>query len=138
MVENKDIKGMPIKYPDFRKRVQKAMSDVGVTVNDIKEKLKITYEMARRYSLGQAMPRTERMTALAKLLHVDPADLQFGVKPTADDNKKKRSNDGWPFSANKSRYDRLPQEEKDRLDGLVEHTIAAWEASQHKKSKRSA
>lgn len=138
MVENKDIKGMPVKYPDFRKRVQKAMSDVGVTVNDIKEKLRITYEMARRYSLGQAMPRTERMAALAKLLHVDPADLQFGVKPLTEDQKKKRSNDSWPFSTSKTRYDRLPKEEKDRLDGLVEHTISSWETAQYKKSKRSA
>lgn len=138
MVENKELKGMPVKYPEFADRVQAAMKRHGLTVTDIKDELKISYEMARRYTLGQAMPRTGKMAQLAKVLGADPADLQFGGEKSTIDAKPVKTIDEWPFTVKKSRYDQMPREEKDRLDGLVEHTITAWEHAQHRKSKKTA
>lgn len=77
MVENHE-KGLPVRYPEFATRVRLAMKNSKKTVNDIKTGLSITYEMARRYSLGQAMPRAEKMAALAKLLKVQTSDLAYG------------------------------------------------------------
>lgn len=78
MVENKESDRMPIRYPDFGKRVQEAMERTSKTVNDIKSRLGITYEMARRYSLGQAMPRAEKLQALAEYLGTDAGFLAYG------------------------------------------------------------
>jgi transcriptional regulator with XRE-family HTH domain len=77
MVEQSE-KGLPVRYPEFAKRVQEAMESQKLTVRKVQARLKITYEMARRYTLGQAMPRQPKLEALAKLLHVDPVVLQFG------------------------------------------------------------
>ncbi|WP_211468409.1 helix-turn-helix domain-containing protein [Collimonas silvisoli] len=78
MVDSKESKGMPGKYPGFASRVQAAMKDHAITVTDIKAKLSISYEMARRYMHGQAMPRQDKIVLLAELLKSSPAKLQFG------------------------------------------------------------
>jgi len=78
MVDSKESKGMPGKYPGFASRVQAAMKDHAITVADIKTKLSISYEMARRYTHGQAMPRQDKIVLLAELLKSSPAKLQFG------------------------------------------------------------
>jgi hypothetical protein len=78
MVDSKESKGMPGKYPGFASRVQAAMKDHAITVTDIKAKLSISYEMARRYTHGQAMPRQDKIVLLAELLKSSPAKLQFG------------------------------------------------------------
>lgn len=128
---------MPIKYPEISGRIKGAMADNGITVGDIKERLNISYEMARRYTLGQALPRPEKMNALAKILNVDAAILQYGSKPAENANEKitEMSLAGWPFSVSKQRFDRLPKDEKVRIDGLIEHTIAAWENKHQTKSR---
>lgn len=135
MVDN-DTGGMPIKYPEFSARVQDAAEKQGVTVNDIKVALKVTYEMARRYSLGMAMPRKEKMEALAALLKVEAGALQWGHQSNAS-NTVEISQASWPFSVSRARYDRLPKDEKERIDGLIEHTITAWELRTQTKSRQA-
>jgi transcriptional regulator with XRE-family HTH domain len=128
LMVDKDTKGMPIKYPEFAARVQDGMKKQGLTTGDVKQSLGITYEMARRYTLGQAMPRQEKMQILAAALHVDPAMLQYGeAKDNFHKTIKLSTRSDWPFSVSKQRFDRLPKDEKERIDGLIEHTITAWE-----------
>lgn len=90
MVDMTDTKGMPEKYPDFASRVQAAMREHGITIKDIRLRLEISYEMARRYTLGQAIPRPDKIHALAEILHLSPAELQFGD----DDNGPKKKPGG--------------------------------------------
>ncbi|WP_211463173.1 hypothetical protein [Collimonas silvisoli] len=87
MVDSKESKGMPGKYPGFASRVQAAMKDHAITVADIKTKLSISYEMARRYTHGQAMPRQDKIVLLAELLKSSPAKLQFGESEMAAERK---------------------------------------------------
>lgn len=65
------------RYPNFGSKVAAAMRREGVSVMDIKQALNVSYEMARRYSLGEAKPRDDRMRKLAGLLKESPASLQF-------------------------------------------------------------
>lgn len=81
MVEKSPSETLPVRYPDFAKRVQKAMDDHQISVTEIKNRLKVTYEMARRYSLGQAMPRQEKLAVLGELLGETPAYLAYGQEP---------------------------------------------------------
>lgn len=78
MVENPNAGGMPVRHPDFAKRLQAAMAARGISVTDIKNELKITYEMARRYSLGLALPRKDKLDALAQLVGKTSAYLAYG------------------------------------------------------------
>lgn len=73
MVENTS------RYPDFAQRLAAAMADVGLEVVDIKNELGVTYEMARRYTLGTAMPRAARMKSLAALVRRSPSWLAYGA-----------------------------------------------------------
>jgi phage repressor protein C with HTH and peptisase S24 domain len=69
---------MPNRYPEFAERLTAAMEKGGITVNMIKNALGISYEMARRYTLGQALPREQRLIELAKLCHLSPSYLSYG------------------------------------------------------------
>jgi len=137
---DKESKGMPVKYPEFAQRVQIGMEKNGLTTNDVKAALNITYEMARRYTLGHAMPRQEKMDALAKLLGVDPAELQYGAKarPSKDQAIAMMNSASWPFTISRERFDRLPKDEKERIDGLIDHTITAWESRTQTKSRKTS
>jgi phage repressor protein C with HTH and peptisase S24 domain len=75
---NTSQSGMPNRYPEFAERLTAAMEKVGITVNMIKNALGISYEMARRYTLGQALPREQRLIELAKLCHLSPSYLSYG------------------------------------------------------------
>ena len=72
MVENE------IKHPEFAERLNAAMHNASVSVTDLKNHLKITYEMARRYTMGVAMPRDDKLIAIALYLGVQTAWLKFG------------------------------------------------------------
>jgi hypothetical protein len=67
---------LTVRHPDFSRRLQKAAREKGLGIADIQRGLKVTYEMARRYWEGIAKPR--RVPALATLLDVDPAWLEYG------------------------------------------------------------
>ncbi|WP_050466344.1 hypothetical protein [Herbaspirillum chlorophenolicum] len=137
MVDN-DTNGMPVRYPEFADRVRDAAEKQGVTVTQIKDTLKVTYEMARRYYLGMAMPRKDKMEALAALLKIDAGALQWGQQGgSSTKNTVDIMQAAWPFSVSKARFDRLPKDEKERIDGLIEHTITAWEHRTQMKSKKA-
>lgn len=73
----------------FSERLIKAMlskgytaqrkNESGVDVKLIAEKLKITYEMARRYTLGQAIPNDDKLSELSDWLRVDCGWLKTGT-----------------------------------------------------------
>lgn len=79
MVEDTKDKSLPIRHRDFALKVQALMKANGVSVTDIKNHLGVSYEMARRYTLGQAKPRDDKMKALANMLQVSPEILNYGL-----------------------------------------------------------
>ncbi|OJU88485.1 MAG: peptidase S24, partial [Acinetobacter sp. 38-8] len=48
------------------------------SVNDLKDAMGVTYEMARRYTLGTAKPREEKLKKLAEIFNVDISFLSHG------------------------------------------------------------
>lgn len=80
MVESKQL---PVRYPGFAKRLTLAMQRANVDIQGVVAFFKangvtITYEMVRRYTLGQAMPRQEKLKILAKAVHSGAELLMFG------------------------------------------------------------
>lgn len=65
-------------HPQFAANLRSAMEWQGRTVTDLARHLGITYEMARRYTLGTAKPRTKNMAKLAAYLGLSPAALEYG------------------------------------------------------------
>lgn len=142
-----ETKGMPIRYPEFGGRVLAAMkernADVQGIVNFFKARgIKITYEMVRRYSLGQAMPRPDRIALLAEALGRTPAELQFGEQPKPEHTPDMAAQGApsaaaligpqtacasWIFRFDKSRYDRLSAPRKRTIELLVLGQISEWE-----------
>ncbi|EMT6577827.1 LexA family transcriptional regulator [Providencia rettgeri] len=72
MVEN-------TKYSDFAKRLTERMKDAGVDVKQLSENVGVSYEMARRYTLGTAKPRDDKMEQVASTVHSTPVYLDYGV-----------------------------------------------------------
>ncbi|HHN8582575.1 TPA: LexA family transcriptional regulator [Providencia rettgeri] len=72
MVEN-------TKYSDFAKRLTERMRDAGVDVKQLSENVGVSYEMARRYTLGTAKPRDDKMEQVANTVHSTPVYLDYGV-----------------------------------------------------------
>ena len=86
MVEKKNL---PTRYPDFASRLQRAMAARDIKIEGIvtffKERgLPITYEMVRRYTLGQAMPRQEKLRLLSDAVGVRPEALVYGAPAVLD------------------------------------------------------
>ena len=50
----------------------------GVNVNALAKAAGTSYEMARRYAEGAAIPRPDKLEAIAKWLGVDPGSLAWG------------------------------------------------------------
>jgi SOS-response transcriptional repressor LexA len=82
-VENgKTYKVKTAKYQDFALRLKSLMEKEGSpikTVNQLKDAIEVTYEMARRYTLGIAKPREEKMQILAEKFNVDISYLDHGT-----------------------------------------------------------
>ncbi|MGD9599956.1 MAG: hypothetical protein AB7P94_16960 [Steroidobacteraceae bacterium] len=53
----------------------------GVDVARLAEASQTTYEMARRYAEGLAMPRPDKLKAIAQWLGVSPASLAYDAAP---------------------------------------------------------
>jgi phage repressor protein C with HTH and peptisase S24 domain len=82
MVDN-PIKGSfaaPARYADFGKRLRVQMDALGLATRDIHVALKVSPEMARRYTLGMAMPRQDKMASLAELCKTTEAYLAYGLR----------------------------------------------------------
>lgn len=72
MVEN-------TKYSDFAKRLTERMKDAGVDVKQLSDSVGVSYEMARRYTLGTAKPRDDKMELVANTVQSTPVYLDYGV-----------------------------------------------------------
>ena len=83
LVENgKKSKVQTAKYLEFASRLKGLMDKEGspiTTVNQLKDAIDVTYEMARRYTLGIAKPREEKMQILADKFNVDISYLDHGT-----------------------------------------------------------
>ncbi|EJF8031385.1 helix-turn-helix domain-containing protein [Escherichia coli] len=71
---------MPAKYAAFAERLTAEMQKRRVTVKELSAVCSVTYEMARRYTLGTARPRSDKLSALAEYLSVSPAWLDYGTE----------------------------------------------------------
>ena len=82
-VENRTPLMSEPKYLDFSLRLKELMDRDGSeikTVNQLKDAIGVTYEMARRYTLGTAKPREDKLKVLADRLRVDISYLDHGIK----------------------------------------------------------
>lgn len=63
------------------------MSKKNLSVKQLSHAGQVTYEMARRYTLGTAKPRDEKLMRIAEWLSVPPAWLDYGaVENSAESN----------------------------------------------------
>lgn len=67
------------KYKEFSERLNALLDEKSITVTDLAKFSGVSYEMARRYTLGTAKPRDEKMLKIADQLSVSPAFLDYGV-----------------------------------------------------------
>lgn len=67
------------KYKDFADRLNGVLAEKNVSVTDLATISGVSYEMARRYTLGTAKPRDEKMLKIADQLSVSPAFLDYGI-----------------------------------------------------------
>lgn len=131
MVESSKL---PIRYPEFAARVRKAMAQGNWEVQGIVDGFKragirITYEMVRRYSLGQAMPRQDKMGSLAQILGVSPSYLQYGLEGDVSKGQKlvpppRAASAFYPFLRIRPEdYAALDDDAKDDIEGIIELRI---------------
>lgn len=71
MVENK-------KYKGFSERLSSLIKGKNIGVSELSKLAGVTYEMARRYTIGAAKPRSAIMDRLAKSLNTTAAYLEYG------------------------------------------------------------
>lgn len=67
------------KHHDFAARLNAVMGERGLSVKDLSLACGVTYEMARRYTLGTAKPRDEKLLRIAEWLGVAPPWLDYGA-----------------------------------------------------------
>ncbi|MBZ7697041.1 hypothetical protein FML24_27565 [Klebsiella oxytoca] len=67
------------KHQDFADRLNREMSKKNLSVKQLSIAGQVTYEMARRYTLGTAKPRDEKLIRIAEWLNVPPAWLDYGA-----------------------------------------------------------
>ncbi|CAM8430071.1 MULTISPECIES: helix-turn-helix domain-containing protein [Enterobacter cloacae complex] len=66
------------KHQDFANRLTEEMRRQRRSVKDLSQACDVTYEMARRYTLGTAKPRDEKLQKIADWLNVQAAWLDYG------------------------------------------------------------
>ncbi|WP_308341729.1 LexA family transcriptional regulator [Serratia marcescens] len=76
MVEN-------IKNKGFSERLSSLMKGKNIGVTELSQKAGVTYEMARRYTLGTAKPRQQILERLAKALDTTASYLEYGTGTTS-------------------------------------------------------
>ena len=64
---------------DLASRLNELMAKQGKNIVDLQKAIGVTYEMARRYTLGTATPRDKKIEAMAKYFGVSPAHLKYGT-----------------------------------------------------------
>ncbi|WP_392565830.1 S24 family peptidase [Utexia brackfieldae] len=68
----------------FPQRLKAVMSEKRVTIKALSDYTKLSYEMIRRYTLGQAIPRSDNLENIAKFLGVSQSWLQYGIDENGD------------------------------------------------------
>lgn len=68
------------KHQDFADRLSAEMSKNRLSIKELSAVCDVTYEMARRYTLGTAKPRGEKMSKIADWLGVTAAWLDYGAR----------------------------------------------------------
>lgn len=63
---------------DLASRLNELMAKQSKNIVDLQKAIGVTYEMARRYTLGTATPRDKKIEAMAKYFGVSPAYLKYG------------------------------------------------------------
>ncbi|WP_303756997.1 helix-turn-helix domain-containing protein [Enterobacter kobei] len=71
------------KHHDFANRLTEEMRRQRRSVKDLSLACDVTYEMARRYTLGTAKPRDEKLQKIADWLNVQAAWLDYGEGDSA-------------------------------------------------------
>lgn len=66
------------KHQEFADRLTAVMNKKGLSVKELSEACGVTYEMARRYTIGTAKPRDEKLSRIAEWIGVDPVWLDYG------------------------------------------------------------
>ncbi|MBD9433228.1 hypothetical protein IB257_25095 [Achromobacter sp. ACM03] len=130
MVESNKL---PVRYPEFAERVKAAMVNGKWEVQGIVDALKragvrITYEMVRRYTLGQAMPRQDKMAEIAQILGVSASYLQYGTDGGPAPKAESTGLAGpstrgacYPFlRINPEDYAALDDDVKDDIESIIE------------------
>ncbi|ENK5065186.1 TPA: helix-turn-helix domain-containing protein [Klebsiella variicola] len=102
------------KHQDFADRLNQEMSKKNLSVKQLSHAGQVTYEMARRYTLGTAKPRDEKLIRIAEWLNVPPAWLDYGaVENVAESNiVPEASNPSHPDKADETEFTSLSDEEK--------------------------
>lgn len=80
--------GLEVRYPEFSRRITEQMDKKSVSLRELSEATKISYEMIRRYTAGYAMPRQKGMKNLADVLGVSASWLQFGEGKIENNNNQ--------------------------------------------------
>ncbi|OOF58306.1 LexA family transcriptional regulator [Rodentibacter genomosp. 2] len=76
----------------FAERLTALMEQQNRKISDLQKALGVTYEMARRYTLGMATPRDEKIEIMAKYLDVSPAYLKYGTIESETTKEKQIDN----------------------------------------------
>ena len=63
---------------DLASRINELMAKQNKRIGDLQKALGVTYEMARRYTLGTATPRDDKIESMAEYFGVSPAYLKYG------------------------------------------------------------
>lgn len=64
----------------FARRLNDLISKRNISITQLSDKIGVTYEMVRRYTIGSAKPRTKIMRKLAEALSVEPSYLEYGAE----------------------------------------------------------
>ncbi|MGL9720123.1 LexA family transcriptional regulator [Symbiopectobacterium sp.] len=67
------------KYQDFADRLNALMTKKDIKIGELQKVSGVSYEMARRYTLGIAKPRQDKMLKMANYFDVSVAFLDHGV-----------------------------------------------------------
>jgi transcriptional regulator with XRE-family HTH domain len=118
---------LSVRYPDFGRRLRDRALEKQLTVADIQRGLKVTYEMARRYWHGIAMPRGPRLKKLSDLLDSRVAWLEHGEPDRASVGARAAGENGAQYAVGLSEdaieiaraWDQLSEARKEIYRSLI-------------------
>lgn len=75
----------------LKKGFSSSRSKAGIEINQLAKVASVSYQMARKYALGMALPEYHVVLKIAKWLNVSPSWLLFGEKEPSAPNYHKSS-----------------------------------------------